>query len=332
MNNTYLAVLFTTLTVPACGTTGGGDNGIGTSVTTGTGNTTDSNPTDGNPTATTDGGTGGAGGGSTSSGGGGSTSSGGGGSTSSNGGGGGSSSGSTPFVTEPDGGAGTVECDVWAQDCPKGEKCMPWANDGGSSWNATKCSPVDGNPGQVGDPCMPEGGGVSGVDNCDVSSMCYYVDADTNSGICVGFCQGTETSPTCDSGFVCTIVNDGVLILCRPECDPILQDCTGTAACLPASGSDRFTCIIDASGDAGATGDPCEYINSCDPGLFCELAAGVPNCTGSTGCCTEFCDLTDPNPNAACSLSGDGAECVPWYEDGMTPPDLAHVGACVLPV
>ncbi|HET6585475.1 MAG TPA: hypothetical protein VFG69_18580 [Nannocystaceae bacterium] len=24
-----------------------------------------------------------------------------------------------------------IECDLWAQDCAEGEKCMPWANDGG---------------------------------------------------------------------------------------------------------------------------------------------------------------------------------------------------------
>src|SRR5690606_38571371 len=47
------------------------------------------------------------------------------------------------FVGDPDVGGGGGECDVFAQDCPKGEKCMPWANDGGGSWNATTCSPVE---------------------------------------------------------------------------------------------------------------------------------------------------------------------------------------------
>lgn len=234
------------------------------------------------------------------------------------------------FITPPDGGSVANECDIWAQDCPVGEKCMPWANDGGNAWNATRCSPVDDNPGQVGDECTVEGSGVSGIDSCDLSEMCYYVDPETNMGICVGFCQGNAANPVCDPGYVCTINNDGVLILCRPECDPLLQDCMEGVACLPAAGSDHFTCIVDASGEMGAAGDPCEFINSCDPGLFCGDATAVPNCAGSSGCCTEFCDLSDPMAAAQCSLGG-GQECVPWYEEGQAPPGLENVGACALP-
>jgi hypothetical protein len=233
------------------------------------------------------------------------------------------------FLQMPDGGSTAVECDVWTQDCPDGEKCMPWANNGGNSWNATRCSPVDDNPGQVGDECTVEGSGVSGIDSCDVGSMCYYVDPETGTGTCVGFCQGSPAAPMCDQGFLCSISNDGVLILCRRECDPLLQDCMGSAACLPANGSDGFVCIVDASGEGGGAGDPCEYLNACDPGLFCANAQVVPNCVGSGGCCSEFCDLTGPDPDGDCSL--DGQVCVSWFEEGAAPPSLVHVGACVLP-
>ncbi len=234
------------------------------------------------------------------------------------------------FLQEPDGGGVAVECDVWMQDCPEGEKCMPWANDGGSSWNATRCSEVADNPGQVGDECAVEGSGVSGIDDCDVASMCYYVDPETGLGSCVGFCEGSPDSPMCEPDFLCSISNNGVLILCRAECDPLLQDCQGSAACLPANGSDGFVCIVDASGEAGAPGDPCEFLNSCDPGLFCANADVVPNCKGSGGCCSEFCDLTDPVPDDGCSLMDQ--MCDAWFEEGAAPPDLAHVGACVLPL
>ncbi|MBC8070012.1 MAG: ribulose phosphate epimerase [Deltaproteobacteria bacterium] len=234
------------------------------------------------------------------------------------------------FIMNPDGGSVTNECDIWAQDCPVGEKCMPWANDGGNAWNATRCAPVESNPGQVGDECTVEGSGVSGIDTCDLSQMCYYVDPDTNLGICVGFCQGSSASPVCDPGYVCTINNDGVLILCRPECDPLLQDCMEAVSCLPAAGSDQFTCIVDASGEEGAAGDACEFVNACDPGLFCGDATAVPDCAGASGCCTEFCDLADPGGAAQCSLGG-GQECVPWFEEGNAPPGLEDVGACALP-
>jgi len=244
--------------------------------------------------------------------------------------GGDTTDGPVGFIMQPDGGGVAVECDVWAQDCPQGEKCMPWANDGGNAWNATRCSPVDDNPGQVGDECTVEGSGVSGIDSCDIDMMCYYVDAETNLGQCVSFCQGSEANPICDPGFVCTIANDGVLTLCRPECDPLLQDCLEIAACLPAAGSQFFTCIIDASGEAGAPGDACEFINACDPGMFCADAASVPDCEG-TGCCSAFCDLTAPDPSSFCSL-GAGQECVAWYEEGEAPPGYDHVGACSLPL
>ena len=233
------------------------------------------------------------------------------------------------FLVPPDGGGVSFECDLFAQDCPEGEKCMPWANDGGNSWNATRCSPVSDNPGQVGDECMVEGSGVSGIDDCDVGTMCYYVDPETNLGTCVGMCTGSEAAPMCEPGFLCSISNDGVLILCRRECDPLLQDCMGSASCLPANGSDGFVCIVDASGEMGAPGDPCEFLNACDPGLFCANAEAVPDCQGAAGCCSEFCDLTEPDPDLGCSQMGQ--VCTPWFEEGAAPPDLAHVGACALP-
>src|SRR5690606_7229360 len=49
------------------------------------------------------------------------------------------------FLNRPDTGS-TAECDVFAQDCPPGEKCTFWADDGGSSWNALKCVPVVDDP------------------------------------------------------------------------------------------------------------------------------------------------------------------------------------------
>jgi hypothetical protein len=230
------------------------------------------------------------------------------------------------FINDPDGGGADMECDVWAQDCPDGEKCMPWANDGGSAWNATKCSPVDPNPMQPGDACTVEGSGVSGVDNCDVASMCWDVDPETNEGVCVAFCTGSEQNPECaDPATTCIIANDGVLILCLPGCDPLLQDCPDGEGCYPVN--EGMACAPDASGpDAGVAGDPCEYINVCDPGLACINAEYVPGCAGAVGCCAPFCDTDAPNCDA-----GAGEECVPWWEEGQAPPGYENVGVCSLP-
>jgi hypothetical protein len=236
------------------------------------------------------------------------------------------------FIMEPDGGGAMMECDVFAQDCAEGEKCMPWANDGGSAWNATKCSPLDPNPAQVGDPCTVEGSGVSGIDNCDSAMMCWDVDPETNMGTCVAFCTGSAADPMCeDPTTVCIIANEGVLALCLPGCDPLLQDCVEGQACYPVN--EDFACAPDASGpDLGVYGDPCEYINACDPGLFCANPDVVPGCAGAAGCCSEFCDLTDAAGAMQCMGQGGGQDCTPWYAEGQAPPGYENVGACAIPM
>ena len=229
------------------------------------------------------------------------------------------------FIEEKDG-WGDPECDIFAQDCPPGEKCMPWANDGGGSWNATRCSPIDENPDPVGEPCTVEGSGVSGIDSCVAGSMCWDVDPDTLEGYCVAFCTGDEANPMCeDPTTTCVLGSDGPLALCIPNCNPLEQACPAGDGCYPVN--DTFNCVPDASGDAGAAGDECEYINVCDPGTACLSAEVVPDCPGAFGCCSAFCDLTvDPPPCLP------GQECTPWYEAGQAPPGYENVGICALPM
>lgn len=231
----------------------------------------------------------------------------------------------------PDGGMIEFECDVWGQDCPEGHKCMPWDNMSTGSWNATKCTPIDPNPAQPGDDCVVEGTGVSGVDNCELASMCWAVDPETNAGTCVAFCSGTEGNPTCDDPSTsCSITNGGALILCLPTCDPLEQTCGDGQACYGVGNS--FSCVPNAAGpDGGTYGDPCMYVNVCNPGLFCAAAAGVPGCQGSEGCCSEFCDLSSSEGAAQCQGAAGGQTCVAWFEENQAPPNLEDVGACVIP-
>lgn len=220
------------------------------------------------------------------------------------------------------------QCSLFAQDCPDGEKCMPWANDGGDAWNATICVPVDDSPGQPGDECAVEGSGVSGVDDCDLGSMCWDVDPETNVGTCVPMCTGDASAPICENPDTsCTIANEGNIVLCLPVCDPLLQDCAEGQACYPIA--DQWNCAPDASGEMGSSGDPCEYINACDAGNICLGAAAWPGCVGSAGCCSPVCDVEDPQGDAQCP--GDGQTCQVWYEEGASPPGYEAVGACALP-
>jgi hypothetical protein len=224
------------------------------------------------------------------------------------------------------GDGGPPMCDIWAQDCPEGEKCMPYAKDGGGSWNATRCSPLAENPGLAGDPCTVDGSAVSGIDDCGLGLLCWFVDNETGEGTCLSMCEGSEASPSCPAMQLCDISNEGVLILCLDTCDPVLVDCAPGLICFPSS-MGLFICDFDASGEEGAYGEPCEFINVCDPGLYCANPESVPGCNAG-GCCSEFCDINGEN---TCSGQDMGQVCVPWYEDGMAPPGLEHVGGCSLP-
>lgn len=224
------------------------------------------------------------------------------------------------FVLPPDGGAAN-ECDPKAQDCPRGQKCTAWANDGGTFWNANRCVDIGG-AGVDGDTCMIEGSGVSGIDDCDLGFICMNTDMDGN-GTCVKFCQGENED--CAPGNICAIYNDGVLPICLVGCDPLLQDCPMGQACIDTPNM-QFICFTDASGSMGAAGDACppdDGENSCDPGLWC--GQGSSGCA-DVNCCTPYCDVA----------AGDGCqapnECVSFYGDpASAPPEYMDVGVCILP-
>jgi len=223
------------------------------------------------------------------------------------------------FVMMPDGG-GANECDPKVQDCDKGEKCTAWANDGGTFWNANRCIEVSGT-GVAGDTCMVEGSGVSGLDDCDVGFICMNTNEE-NIGSCIAFCAGEDED--CGNGEVCAIYNDGVLPICLQGCDPLLQNCAPGQSCIDTP-NQTFICFNDASGEAGAEGDPCppeHGENSCDPGMWC--GAGSFGCD-DVNCCTPFCDTSLDDcisPN----------ECVSFFgTPDAAPPGFETVGVCVLP-
>jgi hypothetical protein len=235
-----------------------------------------------------------------------------------------SEDGGPSFIQDPDGGSKNILCSLWKNDCPRGEKCMPWANDGGSSWNATKCTPLDPDPNAPGEPCTVVDNGVSGIDDCEAFAMCWDVDPRTLMGECIAFCRGSEANPVCeDPNTQCSITGDGVIIPCLPNCDPLAQECGEGEGCYPVD--NHFECAPDVSGEDGAAGDVCEFINVCDPSLFCASADSLPACDG-TSCCTPFCDLASPTPT--CPLF---TECVPFYSEDQAPPGDEDVGGCMTP-
>jgi hypothetical protein len=160
--------------------------------------------------------------------------------------------------------------------------------------------------------------------------MCWFVDLETMEGICMAFCGGSNTNPTCDAGYHCTISDSRPEILCLPTCHPLDPACpVEGSSCVPWLGS-AFVCTQDASGDLGAYGEPCDTVDGCDPGLVCAAPDVVPGCAAS-GCCTEFCDLTDPQGAAGCGGAAEGQQCLPWFPEGTAPSGHDNVGICATP-
>lgn len=232
-----------------------------------------------------------------------------------------------------------LECDAYAQDCPEGQKCAPIIDDGGSAWNATKCVGVTGMD-QPGEPCHTDDLS-SGIDSCIKGAICWNVDMDGN-GTCIAQSTGTPWAPSCDPGSSPVTENDGVLNLCFPDCNPLGDDCGANEVCISdqwwSGAPDGFICVVDgAPYDWGQAFDPCEFVNTCDPGLMCYDTASVSTgCyPGSLGCCTPFCDTSLAN---ACP--GMDQQCVPyldpmWLESHPTPPGedpfRETLGLCLKP-
>ena len=220
-----------------------------------------------------------------------------------------------------DGDAGS-SCNSFLQDCPEGEKCVPYNSDGDNTWDTTKCVEVVGS-GTVGDDCEFSDPLLS-VDNCDQDSFCwnYKTEEDKVTGTCAAFCQGTPDAPVCDSGTSCFMA-DGTISLCLDTCDPVIQDCGDGQGCYWNPPANQFQCLY--LGANLGVGEECGFSNDCAAGNVCLAAELSPDCS-ATFCCVALCDLGDstcPTP---------GTECKPWWdEDGTVPPGLEHVGHCTVP-
>jgi hypothetical protein len=219
--------------------------------------------------------------------------------------------------------AGINTCDPIAQDCPEGEKCVAYASAGGT-WDANKCVTVTGS-GTSGDQCTYDGAAV-GTDDCDGDHVCWNAldQEGVLIGTCFPFCTGTIDNPMCsDPDQSCRVVNDGVITICLPRCDPLLQECEEGLGCYWSGTSGTFQCIITAGGIP--TGEPCGFNNDCNPGNFCADAAALEMCNGSA-CCATYCD-TGEDPSS-CTLP---LECVSFFEEGAAPPGYETLGVCILP-
>ncbi len=212
-------------------------------------------------------------------------------------------------------------CDLWQQDCPMGDKCVPFANDATGTWSGVRCTEVADDPAALGESCQVEGSAVSGIDDCEFGTLCMFVDVQTSVGTCVAMCGGTQIDPICPEQTSCFVTGDGVLNLCLSACDPFAGPCGTAAACVPSE--EGFVCMPHVPEPVG-DGVGCNYAEDCAPGLAC-VDGELTSCDDER-CCTTLCDLSVPDPNSQCP--GAGLVCQPVYADPV-PPGYESAGLCV---
>lgn len=243
------------------------------------------------------------------------------------------SEGGSTFLVLPDLGggcsSGLLQCDVWAQDCPRGEKCVPVDGNGNGVLDASRCVEIAREPAAVGDPCVVNDTAPCGHDdNCDFGALCYFVDPESGEGTCVEQCTGNQENPSCAAPTQCLIGRAGTYALCLETCHPLMADCGDGQGCFRAS-LDAFWCLPDDMATVGYL-EGCTQINQCAGNMACLGAEGA-GCDDAAMCCTPYCDFALGNPNPDCPDADAGQACVLRFRPGEAPEGFEDLGYCQAP-
>ena len=216
-----------------------------------------------------------------------------------------------------------AQCDLYAQDCPDGFRCLPWTFEGEFDPTATVCTPVAAEPVGHNEPCEVDYDDCT--DNCPPGDYCLG-STEFGGGLCVGFCDPNFDEVTCAEGDSCTTCAKCGLGTCYPGCDPIAPDCPAEApVCELDPPGDGFMCLPIPEGTR-AQGEQCDALFRCETGLICVGEDAVDGCDGLGACCTELCDLDDGDPGCP----NPAHACVDLFFDQEMPPGQEHVGVCTL--
>jgi hypothetical protein len=224
-----------------------------------------------------------------------------------------------------------AECSMFEQDCPTGEKCVPWSDQPDLTPDDIRCCPIIGDePKAAGDECTVQGYFGSCEDDCEAGTFCLDPFGE-GKGVCQQLCAGSPDNPICEPDQKCFVYFAGVS-MCFDKCNPLVQACPPGQGCYPdenAAGGTGFICLPTIAGE-GTFLELCWLLSGCAPGFICGSPDFLPGCNGVVGCCTPLCDITEPD---TCSEFHPDLECISWYYQGDDPPNamLQDVGACVLP-
>lgn len=177
------------------------------------------------------------------------------------------------------------ECDLFAQDCDAGFKCVPDQGIG-----TRNCVPIE-------DPTIPDGDACTSSfdsDPCGPLSWCHILDGNTD-GVCVPLCTGSWREPMCADGLVCIIDDEDITAYCDTPCDPFDPDACGQWTCQPTPYG--FGCLPGGSNDAGGW---CSEHDSCTEGLVCADVDEAQGCCHGS-CCAPACDDAHPCLGGGCT-------------------------------
>ena len=221
-----------------------------------------------------------------------------------------------------------LACDPYIQDCPEGQKCVPYDADPDEGVAFWACVDILGQV-PAGEPCVYEPGALP-KDDCDGESFCQGARPLEGDGpwlgICSPFCLGDPSDPTCPENHECTGLEFAPPEYCAQQCIPLLQeDCAEGSTC-QWSGA-RFECMAEL--EQLPTGLTCGELNDCAAGNICVIA-DVVNCEADN-CCASYCNLEDGD--GPCQAIDPEYVCVEFFEQGWPgdPSPLDVLGVCVLP-
>ena len=191
------------------------------------------------------------------------------------------------------------ECDLYYQDCPNGDNCLPTLD--GNNMLTTACS----TPGLIGlgQPCMDPGECQAGL-LCIGGACTHACCPETDEPCGVGDCNINATFNGFPNDFIMACSYAQTCTLFDPNSCPNGQDChiqmTGFASCSNPSGANAMP------------GQPCMFVNDCgdsqiclgetgpmDPNEVCRwlcqqgsmAAPGLGGCPGGTTCNTSVYDF-----------------------------------------
>lgn len=212
---------------------------------------------------------------------------------------------------------GPGSCNPYAPDCPEGQKCSAWSEDGG-----TRCIPLSAQTVGEDEVCWTYSvANGDYLDNCDEGLFCdsRLIDPeDAGSGLCVAQCTCSPADRVCGDGAWCfgNPTYPGIALCFSVDgCNPLKADCDEARACYPILRVNDYAFHCRAPGVL-PPGSPCPEGVNCDENSIC-----------SNNVCRRVCDLEDP---AACEAGENCVTYVPPGEQALEPFDActARVGVC----